>query len=144
MTSGTEPKIERREVSAERSEERSEDRSVVPGVVVCDAERVHIREPVLGYDLRKRSEELSGWATEQVSSRLHCEYIIDRIVDSGPLSTPEGFVDSALDALGPIDVEESTREALIQYASNSEGDDDRSRTLRMLRLLVSTPDFQYA
>jgi hypothetical protein len=90
--------------------------------------------------------ERVNFAVEEIGDGLSpgIKNVIDRIVESGSLSTPQGFVDSALDALGPIDVEESTREVLIQYASNSEGDEDRSRTLRLLRLLVSTPDFQYA
>ncbi|MEE8045490.1 MAG: hypothetical protein V3T49_01485, partial [Dehalococcoidia bacterium] len=67
-----------------------------------------------------------------------------RMVASSSSETPELFVDSALDALGPITVEDSTREALIQFAANTEGEEDRSRSIRMLRLLVSTPDFQYA
>jgi len=70
--------------------------------------------------------------------------IIDRIVASGSLETPELFVDSALDGLGPIAVEDSTREALIQFAANTEGEEERSRSIRMLRLIASTPDFQYA
>jgi hypothetical protein len=53
-------------------------------------------------------------------------------------------VDAALDALGPMTVEDSTREALVQFAANTEGDEERSRSIRMLRLVVSTPDFQYA
>jgi hypothetical protein len=66
------------------------------------------------------------------------------MVDSGSLSRPETFVDAALDALGPMTVEDSTREALVQFAANTEGDEERSRSIRMLRLVVSTPDFQYA
>ena len=70
--------------------------------------------------------------------------IIDRMVNSGSLSAPESFVDGALDAMGPISVEDSTRETLVQFAADSEDDDDRSRAVRMIRLMVATPEYQYA
>jgi len=90
--------------------------------------------------------ERVNFAVEQISDGLSpgIKQIIDRLVEGDSLSTPESFVADTLDALGPIDVEESTREALIQFASNTEGDEARSRVVRMLRLMVSTPDFQYA
>jgi uncharacterized protein (DUF1800 family) len=90
--------------------------------------------------------ERINFAVEEFSDGLSpgIKAIIDRIVASGSLETPELFVDSALDVLGPIAVEDSTREALIQFAANTEGEEERSRSIRMLRLIVSTPDFQYA
>jgi uncharacterized protein (DUF1800 family) len=90
--------------------------------------------------------ERVNFAVEQIGDGLSpgIKKIIDGLVEGDSLSSPESFVASTLDALGPIDVEESTREALIQFASNTEGDEARSRVVRMLRLMVSTPDFQYA
>jgi hypothetical protein len=90
--------------------------------------------------------ERINFAVEELGDGLSpgIKAIIDRMVDSGSLSRPETFVDAALDALGPMTVEDSTREALVQFAANTEGDEERSRSIRMLRLVVSTPDFQYA
>ena len=72
------------------------------------------------------------------------QQIIDRIVDSGSDVAPDDFVDSALDAMGPITVEDSTYEALIKYARDSEGTDDRLRAVRIVSLIVSTPEYQFA
>jgi hypothetical protein len=90
--------------------------------------------------------ERVNFAVEQIGDGLSpgIKQIIDQLVEGDSLFTPESFVASTLDALGPIDVEESTREALIQFASNTESYETRSRVVRMLRLMVSTPDFQYA
>ena len=70
--------------------------------------------------------------------------LVERMVRDGSLATPEAFVDGALDAMGPIGVDEATREGLLRFAEDSTGDDDRTRVVRMLRLIVSTPDFQFA
>ncbi|MDA1278832.1 MAG: DUF1800 domain-containing protein [Chloroflexi bacterium] len=70
--------------------------------------------------------------------------IVDRMIESDSLTSHGSFVDAALDAMGPIDVEDPTREALVQFAARSEGDDDRSRAVRMIRLIVATPEYQYA
>ena len=90
--------------------------------------------------------ERVNFAVEQIGDGLSpgIKNIIERILGGDSLGKPETFVDATLDALGPIEVEETTREALVQFASNSEGDDDRSRVIRMLRLMVATPEFQYA
>jgi uncharacterized protein (DUF1800 family) len=70
--------------------------------------------------------------------------IVDRLMEDDSLSTPESFVDSALDAIGPIKVEGPTRAALVQFATDSGGEDDRSRVVRLLRLIVTTPEYQFA
>lgn len=70
--------------------------------------------------------------------------IIDRLIDSGALSTPESFVQMTLDAIGPIEVEPPVHEVLVKFATDSEHEDDRTRVVRMLRLIVTTPDFQFA
>ena len=70
--------------------------------------------------------------------------IVDRVVAGGSLTTSDSFVDGTLDAIGPIDVQGSIRESLVKFAAESEGDDDRSRVVRMLRLIVATPDYQFA
>ena len=79
--------------------------------------------------------------------------IIDRLDDNkGPLS-PEEFVDRCLDLVGPMTVGETTRNALVQYANSggelgfrtkSERESSTSRAVRMLQLIVSTGEFQFA
>ncbi len=70
--------------------------------------------------------------------------VINRLIDQNSLSNPESFVRDTLDVMGPIEVEESTREALVNFATDSEGDDDATRVVRMIRLIVTTPEFQFA
>ncbi len=70
--------------------------------------------------------------------------IVDRLVEGDALATPESLVDSTLSVIGPIEVEGPTREALVKFATDSEGDEDRPRVVRMLRLIVATPEYQFA
>ncbi len=70
--------------------------------------------------------------------------IVERLVESDSVSTPESFVERALEAMGPIEVDAPTQEALTRFAADSSGEDDRSRIIRMLRLVVATPDYQFA
>ena len=70
--------------------------------------------------------------------------IVERMIQDGSLDTAGSLVDGALDAMGPIDVDDATREGLLRFAEDSTTDDDRTRIVRMLRLIVSTPDFQFA
>ena len=46
--------------------------------------------------------------------------------------------------MGPITVEDSTSEALLKFARDSEGIDDRLRAVRIISLIVSTPEYQFA
>ena len=70
--------------------------------------------------------------------------IVDRVIEDDSLSMAEPFVDSALNAIGPIEVEEPTHAALAKFATDSQGEDDRSRIVRMVRLIVATPEYQFA
>ena len=45
--------------------------------------------------------------------------IVDRLLEGDSLSSPESFVDSILNAIGPIEVEEPTRAALVKFATDS-------------------------
>ena len=77
--------------------------------------------------------------------------MVERFIsESGGSVTPEGLVQGALDQMGAISVSESTRAALVDFAS-PEGDlslgggpsgRDRERVVEMLRLVAATPDFQ--
>ena len=78
--------------------------------------------------------------------------IVDRLDEASPLQ-PEEFVDRCLDLMGPMAVEHVTRTALLEHARaggplSFETDSDResstARAVRMLQLIVSTAEFQFA
>ena len=79
--------------------------------------------------------------------------IIDRLRAEGrPLSTEE-FVEGCLDLAGPVDVDAETRDGLVEYAESggelrfdTEADEQESsaRIVRMLQLIVSSIDYQFA
>ena len=78
--------------------------------------------------------------------------IISKLRALGELS-PEGFVDSCLDLLGPLEVDQETRQELVDHAGeygalrwNTEREVESSiRKLgEMLQLIVALRDYQYA
>ena len=78
--------------------------------------------------------------------------IVDRLGEGSPLQ-PEEFVDTCLDLLGPLPVEDVTRAALLEHACSDgplsfDTDSDReastAKAVRMLQLIVSTAEFQFA
>ena len=78
--------------------------------------------------------------------------IVDRLDEGSPLQ-PEAFVDRCIDLMGPMKVEDVTRNALLDHARSGgalsfETDSDReestARAVRMLQLVVSTAEFQFA
>ena len=83
------------------------------------------------------------------SAKPGVQSIIARVRNSGD-SSPESFVDAVLNLVGPLEVESSTREALINHA-NTEGPLDWSnesfasdRVVQMITLVVSTREYQFA
>jgi hypothetical protein len=78
--------------------------------------------------------------------------IIDRLASARSTLSPESFIERCLDLTGPLSVREETYETLLDYAS-SEGelrfDSDESeasaaRVVRMLQLIVSSREYQFA
>jgi len=80
--------------------------------------------------------------------------IIDRLAreNNGEL-TPEQLVDRCLDLAGPIEVSDSSRSTLVEYAKrqgdldlrgHQAGDEAEQRVGNMLRLVASTREFQLA
>ena len=78
--------------------------------------------------------------------------IVDRLDEESPLQ-PEEFVDRCLDLMGPLTVEDVTRNALLEHAgsggplsfdTDSDREESTDRTVRMLQLIVSTGEFQFA
>ncbi len=81
------------------------------------------------------------------------EQIISRLkADGSPLS-PDEFVDRCLELVGPLDIGDTTRESLTQFAA-SQGDlnigtddaaeENNARVVRMLQLIVSSREYQFA
>ena len=78
--------------------------------------------------------------------------IVDRLDQGSPLG-PEEFVDRCLDLLGPMTVADVTRTALLAHArsggplsfeTESDREESTARAVRMLQLIVSTAEFQFA
>jgi uncharacterized protein (DUF1800 family) len=85
-------------------------------------------------------------------SRPGVQSIINRLQAQGDFS-PEKFVDTCLDLMGPLEVDQETRQELIDHTSNdgtlrwdTEQDAAKSaeRVSEMLQLIVSLRDYQYA
>ena len=84
-------------------------------------------------------------------SRPGISAIVERLKSQGDLS-PEAFVDSCLDLIGPLEVRPETRQQLLDHASEegplgwgTEQDAATSRTRvgEMLQLIASLREFQY-
>jgi uncharacterized protein (DUF1800 family) len=94
------------------------------------------------------SEQLSDVESPGVS------YIIDRLAaQDGGVFTPEQFVDSCLDLIGPIAVSDKTRAALIEQVArkgdaslkgHQSGDASERRVGDLLSLIASTREYQLA
>ena len=85
-------------------------------------------------------------------SRPGVRSIINRLKTQGDVS-PEGFVDTCLDLMGPLEVNEGTRRELVEHAStegtlrwgtDQEATSSTDRVAEMLPLIVSLRDYQYA
>ena len=83
--------------------------------------------------------------------------IVDRMLTKYTVGTavmsPEGFVDSCLDFIGPVEVSEKTRNSLVEYARSGgplkRGTEEErgkfaKRVGEMLQLIVATAEYQYA
>ena len=79
--------------------------------------------------------------------------IVERMSDGTSTMTPEEFVDGCLDLIGPLEVTEKTRDWLIEHARRGgelgrATEEERSsfaqRVTRMLQMIVSTGEYQYA
>ena len=69
--------------------------------------------------------------TQAVASRL----------ENGGAAAAETLVDGCLEAAGPLEASDETREALLEGA---EAGDHDERVARMLTLVVATPEYQFA
>ena len=95
--------------------------------------------------------ERINFAATQVgdTTKPGVQKIIGRLRAVGDQS-PEAFVDACLDLLGPLEVSEPTRRALLDFAYKGgglkfgTGQDAEQRVAEMLQLIVATREFQLA
>lgn len=94
-----------------------------------------------------------NFAVEQVmdTSKPGIAAIIDRVAADGDAS-PDQLVDRCLDLCGPLEVKPQTRAELIERAqeggtlvfTNGAGTEAKERIGRMVQLIVSAPEYQFA
>ena len=70
--------------------------------------------------------------------------IIRRMQESDAFASADSLVNAALAETGAVEISEITRGALTEFAAETDGEDATSRVVRLLRLVVSTPEYQFA
>ena len=103
--------------------------------------------------------ERINFAVDEVgdASKPGIQAVIKRLRAAGDSLTPEQFVDSCLDLVGPLTLEEKTRGDLIGFAqsggdlvfssngsANGETDENTDRIVLMLQLIVASREYQFA
>ena len=87
------------------------------------------------------------------SSKPGIRAIIDRLRAEGRPLSAEEFVEGCLDLAGPLDVDAKTRDGLMEYAESggelrfdteAHEQEGSARIVRMLQLIVSSIDYQFA
>jgi hypothetical protein len=78
--------------------------------------------------------------------------LIDRLMAQGSTLSPEAFVDGCLEVIGPMQVQNETRDELVAYAqqggelrhgSSSESSEFTRRSGEMFQMIASTAEFQF-
>lgn len=74
--------------------------------------------------------------------------IIERVRSTNQKLDATEFVDACLDSMGTLEISAKPKDVLINHASTAgpvgtSADDFEDRTIEMLQLIVSTPDYQY-
>ena len=86
------------------------------------------------------------------TSRPGVQAMIGKLKAKGELS-PERFVDTCLDLMGPLEIEDGARQELVdhtnpagvlRWGTEQEANDSTQRTGEMLQLIVSLREYQYA
>jgi hypothetical protein len=99
--------------------------------------------------------ERVNFAVSQISdtSKPGPQLIVNRLAGVGHALSPEELVDNLLDLVGPLDVQDVTRQALVELAAKDGelsfgSDEERARSEerigRLLRLTVASREFQFA
>ncbi|MCI0782571.1 MAG: hypothetical protein J4N93_14860, partial [Chloroflexi bacterium] len=78
--------------------------------------------------------------------------MVNRLMNQGKTLSPEVFVDGCLDLIGPITVDEGTRNELVAHAqrsgdlrhgSSAEETEFTRRTGEMFQMIAATAEFQF-
>ena len=99
--------------------------------------------------------ERVNFAVDEVAdaTKPGVQAIITRLGAEGALLSPEEFVDRCLELAGPLTVSDETRDSLLEYAmsggaldlgTEAERQESVSRIVRMLQLIVSSREYQFA
>ena len=99
--------------------------------------------------------ERVNFAVEEVgdADKPGVQAIINRLSAEGTGLSPDEFVDRCLDLVGPLPVDEVTKNALLRYArsggelrftTTTEQEESRSRIVGMLQLIVASREYQFA
>jgi hypothetical protein len=90
--------------------------------------------------------ERVNFAVDEIGEGLApgIQSLIQRMKDSEVLGSAESLVNAVLAETGSAEVSDLTREALIDFANDAEGEDEATRVIRLLRLAVATPEYQFA
>ena len=91
-----------------------------------------------------------NFAAEMVANtnRPGVRFIINRLKARGTIS-PEQFVDTALDLMGPLEVGEQSRQELLTYAREggqldwANATQAEERVAQILQLVVATREYQF-
>ena len=90
--------------------------------------------------------ERVNFAVDEIGEGLApgIQSLVQRMKDSESLGSAESLVNAVLAETGYVEVSDRTREALIDFANDAEGEDEATRVIRLLRLAVATPEYQFA
>lgn len=90
--------------------------------------------------------ERVNFAVDEIGEGLApgIQTLVQRIKDSESLGSAESLVNAVLTETGYVEVSDRTREALIDFANDAEDEDQTTRVIRLLRLAVATPEYQFA
>ena len=90
--------------------------------------------------------ERVNFAVDEIGEGLApgIQSLVQRMKDSESLGSAESLVNGVLAETGSVEVSDRTREALIDFANDAEGEDEATRVIRLLRLAVATPEYQFA
>jgi len=90
--------------------------------------------------------ERVNFAVDEIGEGLApgIQSLVQRLKDSESLGSAESLVSAVLSETGYVEVSDRTREALIDFANDAEGEDQATRVIRLLRLAVATPEYQFA
>jgi uncharacterized protein (DUF1800 family) len=99
--------------------------------------------------------ERINFAVNQIAdaARPGVQAVINKLSAAGRPLPPQEFVDRCLELVGPMTVGDDTREGLLEFArlggdlrfgSEAERQESSTRVVRMMQLIVSSIDYQFA